>query len=87
MPDEKRQAYLVCALAFAERGKVIWTVEREVHGRIAFAPAGDNGFGYDPVFFLPELNRTMAELSTPEKNVLSARGQALADLRKFLLTL
>ena len=43
------------------------------------------GFGYDPVFLLPELNRTMADLSTEDKNRLSARGKALAELRKFLV--
>jgi XTP/dITP diphosphohydrolase len=84
VPTERRTAYFVCALAVARQGRLVWTVERAVHGRIAFAPSGDNGFGYDPVFFLPELGRTMAELDTEQKNRLSARGQALDELRKFL---
>jgi XTP/dITP diphosphohydrolase len=84
VPDEKRTASFKCALAVALRGKLVWTVERSVHGRIALAPSGDHGFGYDPVFFLPDRGCTMAELSTEDKNKLSARGQALADLKIFL---
>ncbi|PYS48883.1 MAG: hypothetical protein DMG13_24610 [Acidobacteria bacterium] len=68
----------------ARSGDVIWTVQREVAGLIARSPSGTEGFGYDPVFLLPQLHRTMAELSTEEKNRLSARGRALAELRKFL---
>jgi XTP/dITP diphosphohydrolase len=61
-------------------------VQQEVRGFITHSPSGTEGFGYDPIFFLPEMGCTMAELSTNEKNRLSARGKALADLRKFLLT-
>jgi XTP/dITP diphosphohydrolase len=86
IPDEKRQASFYCALALAERGKIVWTFQGEVHGVIAHRPSGTSGFGYDPVFLLPELNSTMADLSTAEKNRLSARGKALMKLRKFLLT-
>jgi XTP/dITP diphosphohydrolase len=60
-------------------------VQGEVHGVIARAPEGTGGFGYDPLFFLPELNATMAQLSTEQQNRLSARGKVLADLRKYLL--
>ena len=79
-----RSATFYCALALARSGELIWSVQREVNGVIARSPSGTEGFGYDPVFLLPHLNRTMAELSTEEKNRLSARGQALAELRKFL---
>ena len=75
------------ALAVAQAGKILWTVEGNVTGVISHSPSGSSGFGYDPVFLLPELNRTMADLSTEEKNRLSARGKALAELRKFLLSL
>ena len=85
VPDNKRSAVFYCALALARSGKVIWTVQGEVAGMIARAPSGSEGFGYDPVFFLPGLNRTMAELSTVDKNRLSARGRALAELRKHLV--
>lgn len=84
VPDERRGAVFYCALAVARNGQVIWTVQRDVAGMIAHAPSGTEGFGYDPIFLLPELNRTMAELSTEEKNRLSARGKALADFSKFL---
>ena len=84
-PDEKRQAVFYCALALAQAGKTIWTVECGVKGVIARTRTGTEGFGYDPVFRLPDLNRTMAELTTEEKNRLSARGKALAELREFLV--
>jgi XTP/dITP diphosphohydrolase len=86
VPDGKREAAFYCALALAESGRTIWTVEGDVHGVIARAPSGTSGFGYDPVFLLPELGRTMADLSTEDKNRLSARGKALMELRKFLLS-
>jgi len=82
--DHSRGAAFYCALALARKGKVIWTVQGEVRGVIARSPAGTGGFGYDPVFFLPELNATMGQLSTEQKNRLSARGEALAELRKYL---
>ena len=84
VPDGQRDAVFYCALALAERGKIIWTVEGNVAGVIAHSPSGTCGFGYDPIFLLPGLNRTMAELNTEEKNRLSARGKALAELRKLL---
>ena len=86
IPDGRREAAFYCALAVARRGKTIWTIQGEVHGVIAHAPSGTSGFGYDPVFLLPDLNRTMADLSTEDKNRLSARGKALMELRKFLLS-
>jgi XTP/dITP diphosphohydrolase len=82
--DGRRDAVFYCALALARAGKTIWTVQGDVAGIIARAPSGSGGFGYDPVFVLPDLNRTMGELSTEDKNRLSARGKALAQLRKFI---
>jgi XTP/dITP diphosphohydrolase len=87
IPDGQRSATFYCALAVARAGEVIWTVQGDVSGVIAHAASGTGGFGYDPVFFLPALNRTMGELSTEDKNRLSARGKAVAELRKFLLSL
>jgi XTP/dITP diphosphohydrolase len=81
-----RDAVFYCALALAESGQIVWTVQENVSGFIAQSPSGTEGFGYDPIFFLPEKLRTMAELNTEEKNRLSARGKALAQLRKFLLS-
>jgi XTP/dITP diphosphohydrolase len=87
VPDGQRHAVFYCALVLARAGKVIWTVQGEVAGIIAHEASGTGGFGYDPVFLLPELNRTMGELSTEDKNRISARGKAIAELRKFLLSL
>jgi XTP/dITP diphosphohydrolase len=87
VPDEHRDAAFYCALALAQHGKIIWTVERHVNGVIAHSPSGTGGFGYDPVFLLPELNQTMADLDTEQKNRLSARGKSLAELRQFLVVI
>jgi XTP/dITP diphosphohydrolase len=84
VPDERRTAAFVCALALTQRGKVIWTGEGRVDGRITQSPAGMNGFGYDPIFWIPEFSRTMAELTFEEKNRTSHRGRALAELQHFL---
>jgi len=87
IPDGERNAVFYCALALARDGKTIWTVQQDVKGVITHAPSGTGGFGYDPVFLLPSLSRTMGELGTEDKNRLSARGKAVAELRKFLLSL
>jgi non-canonical purine NTP pyrophosphatase (RdgB/HAM1 family) len=87
IPNGERNAVFYCALVLARRGTTIWTVLGDVAGVIAHVPAGTGGFGYDPVFLLPDLNRTMGELSMDDKNRLSARGRATAVLRKFLLSL
>ena len=87
VPDPQRKAVFYCALALAQSGQIVWSVQEEVAGVIAHSPSGTEGFGYDPIFFLPDKGRTMAELNTNEKNRLSARGKALAHLRKFLLTI
>jgi XTP/dITP diphosphohydrolase len=82
VPDASRGAAFVCALALAEKGNVVWTVEGRVEGTIGRSPKGENGFGYDPVFFIPEFGSTMAELTLDEKNRVSHRGRALAELVK-----
>jgi len=86
IPDFQRGAVFYCAMALARSGKIIWTVEEHANGVIAHSPSGTEGFGYDPVFLLPDRGRTMAELDIEERNRLSARGKASAQLRKFLLT-
>jgi XTP/dITP diphosphohydrolase len=85
VPDARRDAVFYCALALAQHGEILWKVQCEVPGFIAHGPSGTKGFGYDPIFLLPEVNRTMAELNMEQKNRLSARGRALAELRKFLV--
>jgi XTP/dITP diphosphohydrolase len=70
-------AAFVCAMAFcAPDGAVIHTTEARWHGTICDQERGENGFGYDPIFYLPEKNKTAAELSSDEKNTLSLRAQA-----------
>ena len=83
-PPEKRRAFFVCAAAYVVQGRVLWSTEVRVEGRIASAPAGEGGFGYDPIFLLPELNRTMAQLSRAEKNRYSHRGRALDEWLKWM---
>ncbi len=87
VPEEKRTAEFVCALALARSGKVIWTVEERVRGRIGTEPAGSNGFGYDPIFWTPEFGKTMGELEPEVKNRISHRGRALARLKEYLARL
>jgi XTP/dITP diphosphohydrolase len=79
VPEEKRSAAFICALALARHGRIEWTGEGRVDGTINDAPAGTNGFGYDPIFLIPEYGRTMAELTIAEKNATSHRGRALRE--------
>ena len=81
---EKRTARFYCALALAIPGKETITVHGTVEGLIATDKQGTNGFGYDPIFFLPELNRTMAQLTAEEKGSLSHRGNAIKELMKVI---
>ena len=88
VPDEKRTARFVCCLALAGRGQILIETAGTVEGRIGREARGSNGFGYDPLFFVPGLGRTAAELRPEEKNRISHRGQAvrrLADRLKELL--
>jgi XTP/dITP diphosphohydrolase len=75
-----RGARFVCALALAQGGAILLETEGECRGEIGFEARGTNGFGYDPVFLLPELGKTMAELSESEKNTISHRARALQSL-------
>lgn len=74
---ERRACKFVCAIccAFPNGDRIV--VRGECHGVLAHEPRGEGGFGYDPVFYLPELNQTMAELSPREKHQISHRGNAL----------
>jgi XTP/dITP diphosphohydrolase len=80
VPDEKRAAAFVCVMvACTPSGKEIAARGRWA-GQIGQIPVGENGFGYDPLFFIPELGKTSAQLSAEEKNSLSHRAQALQAL-------
>ncbi len=69
-----------CVLALARDGNVLLTADGSVEGEILSAPRGAGGFGYDPLFWLPDLGRTMAEISLDEKHRLSHRGRAFRNL-------
>jgi len=87
VPQGQRQGAFVCAVALALPGGETILREARVPGEIAFEECGDGGFGYDNLFYLPQLGRTMAQLSPEEKNGLSHRAQALELLREELLAL
>lgn len=80
------EAYFCCAIAVAVPApggpEIVLETEGRVHGVITHEPRGENGFGYDPIFLLPELGRTTAELPPEEKNRLSHRAAALAKLAR-----
>ena len=78
--SERRTARYRCVLAAARDGEVLLTSEGSVEGLILEAPHGTGGFGYDPLFYLPELDQTMADLDISVKFALSHRGLAFADL-------
>ena len=80
----ERQGYFVCALAVANMGRIVAVVTNRADGVILEVPRGSGGFGYDPVFYFPSLNRTFAELSSAEKNLHSHRGKAFRRLLEVL---
>lgn len=82
VPDEKRTARFVCAIAAAFPDGRVVTKRGTIEGRINYAPAGENGFGYDPIFYVPEFGKTTAELSPEEKNKVSHRGKALQLIKE-----
>jgi XTP/dITP diphosphohydrolase len=87
VPAEKRGACFTSAVAVASGEEVPFQTVATVEGRIAEAPRGANGFGYDPLFFYPPFGRTFGEVAPEEKAHVSHRGQAFARLREFLRTL
>jgi XTP/dITP diphosphohydrolase len=76
----EREAHFVCAIAVAERGRALAIVTDRVDGEILEAPRGSGGFGYDPVFYFPALEKSFAELPAEEKNQHSHRGKAFRRL-------
>ncbi|MFP4434476.1 MAG: RdgB/HAM1 family non-canonical purine NTP pyrophosphatase [Phycisphaerae bacterium] len=88
VPEEKRTARFVCHLALAADGEILLEARDTIEGRIARSPAGDNGFGYDPLFVVPEKGCTTAQLPPEQKNAISHRGKAVrtfaAKLQEYL---
>lgn len=83
VPPEKRTARFVCVLVYMRHANdpMPLICQGSWQGRILEQPEGEGGFGYDPLFFVPDLNTTAARLSKAEKNAISHRGQALAELK------
>ena len=84
VPWAERTARFRCVIAYAQPDGTVKYCDGECQGIITLEPYGDNGFGYDPIFYLPEMDRTMAELSPEEKNRISHRGQAAGKVREML---
>jgi len=87
-PPQKRTARFICALALHDGRKILLETSGAVEGRIGYEPRGSNGFGYDPLFCLPDRDVTTAELAPEAKNAVSHRGKAtrqFADMLKNLL--
>lgn len=82
--DEKRTARFVCAIATVLPDGEVITAHGIIEGRLAYEPAGEKGFGYDPILYLPEYGCTCAELSEEDKNAISHRGRALRAMKEKL---
>jgi XTP/dITP diphosphohydrolase len=84
VPASRRGCRYVCSIVLQRPGGDEQVFEGRCAGRIAFEPAGNGGFGYDPIMLIPRLGKTMAELSEAEKNRLSHRGRAARKLARYL---
>jgi XTP/dITP diphosphohydrolase len=84
VPWERRTAHFKCVISIASPGGHTEVCYGECHGMITFEAKGENGFGYDPIFFLPEIGKTMAELPLEMKNQISHRARASQKARQVL---
>jgi XTP/dITP diphosphohydrolase len=85
VPEDRRDAYYVCVAVLANpAGEVVAMTEGRCHGVIAGAPQGSSGFGYDPLFLVPEFHKTFGELSLRVKQALSHRARAIGQIRPVL---
>ena len=85
VPDEKRTARFVCVIAAVFPDGRVFQTRATIERRIGYEEKGENGFGYDPIFYLPEYGMYSAELAPEEKNRISHRGKALEEMKKILL--
>lgn len=85
VPDEKRTARFVCVIVAVFPDGRVFQTRATIEGRIGYEEKGENGFGYDPIFYLPEYGMYSAELAPEEKNRISHRGKALEEMKKVLL--
>ena len=86
LEGKPRGARFVTALAVAHGHDILFETETAVEGEIAMAPAGEHGFGYDPIFWYPPFARTTAQLPDADKAVISHRARSFRDLRRWLLS-
>ena len=84
VPKARRAAKFVCCLCLASPEKILIETEGTLEGLITDREIGENGFGYDPIFFVPRLNKTVAQLASEEKNAISHRGNAIRKLKPIL---
>jgi XTP/dITP diphosphohydrolase len=84
VPEEKRTARFFCCLCLASPEQILIETEGTLEGLITNREIGKNGFGYDPIFFVPHLNKTVAQLTPEEKNAISHRGNAIKKLKPLL---
>ena len=84
LPDRPRTARFVCALAVMDAERIVFEATGTVEGVIASAPAGDRGFGYDPIFYYPPYRATLAEVGEAEKLAVAHRGQAFRALARWI---
>lgn len=85
VPDEKRGAAFVCHIAAIDENGRLYDAEDEMRGSISRESRGREGFGYDPIFYLPQFGKTSGELSEEEKNAISHRGKVLRKMRDMLV--
>lgn len=84
VPEEKRTASFFCCLCLASTEQILIETEGTLEGLITNKEIGKNGFGYDPIFFVPHLNKTVAQLTAEEKNAISHRGNAIRKFKPLL---
>ena len=84
VPQEKRTARFVCRLCLASPEKILIETQGALEGLITEKPIGTNGFGYDPIFYIPNLGKTAAQLAADQKNAVSHRGNAIRKLKPLL---
>jgi len=87
VPQEKRTARFVCSLCLASPEEILIETEGTLEGLITNREIGKNGFGYDPIFFVPHSNKTVAQLTAEEKNAISHRGNAIRKFKPLLTQL
>ena len=85
VPVEERSARFVCAIAAVLPEGEVLQVQETIEGYIGYEERGENGFGYDPIFMVPEFGCTTAELSMEQKNKISHRGKALINMKEMLI--